>query len=75
MFFVFNKQKIYTYLVSVVTVVLLFCIANTINTKQNTIQASTTDSGLTEKNMTNNINNTNDEKNNVLINSEISIEK
>lgn len=32
MFFVFNKQKIYTYLVSIVTVVLLFCVAGSINT-------------------------------------------
>lgn len=31
MFFVFNKQKIYTYLVSIVTVVLLFCVAGSIN--------------------------------------------
>ncbi len=31
MFFVFNKQKIYTYLVSIVTVVLLFCIAGSLN--------------------------------------------
>lgn len=47
MFFVFNKQKIYTYLVSVVTVVLLFCVAGTLNNTssgKNAIQtASTTD--------------------------------
>ena len=41
MFFILNKQKIYTYLVSVVTVVLLFCAASTMNPKQNTIQTST----------------------------------
>lgn len=40
MFFVFNKQKIYAYLVSVVTVILLFCIASSINTTGNTIQTS-----------------------------------
>ena len=50
MFFVFNKQKIYTYLVSIVTVVLLFCVAggignkstgaNTVNTIQTASQAS-----------------------------------
>ena len=34
MFLVFNKQKIYTYLVSVVTVVLLFCIASSFNENQ-----------------------------------------
>ena len=43
MFFVFNKQKIYTYLVSIVTVVLLFCVAGTINNTssgKNTVQTS-----------------------------------
>lgn len=47
MFFVFNKQKIYTYLVSIVTVVLLFCVAGSINNTssgKNAVQtASTTD--------------------------------
>ena len=47
MFFVFNKQKIYTYLVSIVTVVLLFCVAGSINNTssgKNVVQtASTTD--------------------------------
>lgn len=38
MFLVFNKQKIYAYIVSIVTVVLLFFIANNLN--QGTIQAS-----------------------------------
>lgn len=42
MFFVFNKQKIYTYMVSIITVVLLFCMASTLNAKtQNTIETST----------------------------------
>ncbi len=42
MFFVFNKQKIYTYVVSIITVVVLFCVANNINNKsQDTIQTST----------------------------------
>ena len=39
MFYVFNKQKIYTYLVSIITVVLLFCAANIIN-GDNTIETS-----------------------------------
>ena len=30
MFFILNKQRIYTYLVSIVTVVLLFCVANSL---------------------------------------------
>lgn len=43
MFFVLNKQKIYTYLVSIVTVVLLFCVAGSLNNTSNggnTIQTS-----------------------------------
>lgn len=31
MFLVFNKEKIYTYIVSIITVVLLFCVASNIN--------------------------------------------
>ncbi|MCI8471218.1 MAG: hypothetical protein HFJ35_07175 [Clostridia bacterium] len=45
MFFVFNKQKIYTYLVSIVTVVLLFCVAGSLNNTskgENTIQTAST---------------------------------
>ncbi len=45
MFFVFNKQKIYTYLVSIVTVVLLFCVAgsmNDTNNEKNTIETAST---------------------------------
>ncbi len=40
MFLVFNKEKIYAYLVSVVTVVVLFCVANTINLNENAVQTS-----------------------------------
>lgn len=40
MFFVFNKQKIYAYAVSIVTVVLLFCVAEGLNITQNAIQTS-----------------------------------
>lgn len=47
MFFVLNKQKIYTYLVSIITVVLLFCVANTINTdKSEAIPTSATNQKL-----------------------------
>lgn len=44
LFFVFNKQKIYTYLVSVVTVVLLFCVAGSLNntSASNTVQTAST---------------------------------
>lgn len=31
MFLVFNKEKIYTYIVSIITVVLLFCVASNIS--------------------------------------------
>lgn len=40
MFLVLNKQKIYTYAVSLVTVVVLFCVATTFNQKQNTVETS-----------------------------------
>lgn len=44
MFFVLNKQRIYTYLVSVVTVVLLFCVASSLNNNStgNTVQTAST---------------------------------
>lgn len=43
MFFVFNKQKIYTYIVSVLTVVILFGVASTIKTNDsNAIETSAT---------------------------------
>lgn len=35
MFVIFNKQKIYAYLVSIVTVILLFCVASSLNTTNN----------------------------------------
>lgn len=44
MFFVFNKQKIYTYLVSIVTVVLLFCVAGSLNNTSNEKNAIPTSS-------------------------------
>lgn len=41
MFLVFNKQKIYTYMVSIVTVVLLFFVASSMNkTQEKTVQTS-----------------------------------
>lgn len=43
MFFIFNKQKIYTYVVSLVTVVFLFCVASSLNqSNRDTVQTSTT---------------------------------
>lgn len=46
MFLVFNKQKIYAYLVSIVTVVLLFCAASTLNTNKNTLATSSNNQKL-----------------------------
>lgn len=46
MFLVFNKQKIYAYLVSIITVLLLFCIANTFNTNNNAIPTSSSNTKL-----------------------------
>ena len=46
MFFVLNKQKICTYLVSIITVVILFCIAGTIGNKDEAITTSSENSKL-----------------------------
>lgn len=41
MFLVFNKEKIYTYLVSIVTVILLFCVASNVSLiSTNTVEVS-----------------------------------
>ena len=40
MFIVFNKEKIYAYLVSIVTVIALFCVANNININGDTVQTT-----------------------------------
>ncbi len=40
MFVVFNKEKIYAYLVSLITVFTLFCVANTINLKKDIQETS-----------------------------------
>ena len=40
MFIIFNKQKIYTYFVSIITVVILFCIAGTLTDKKEAIITS-----------------------------------
>lgn len=45
MFFILNRQKIYTYLVSIVTVVLLFCVAGSLNntsSKEDTVPTAST---------------------------------
>ena len=42
MFFVLNKQKIYTYLLSILTVVILFCIAGSIGSEEATIETAST---------------------------------
>lgn len=46
MFFILNRQKIYTYLVSIVTVVLLFCVAGSLNTNNSTGNAIQTASTM-----------------------------
>lgn len=40
MFLVFNKEKIYAYIVSLITVITLFCVANTINLNKTTEETS-----------------------------------
>ena len=46
MFFIFNKQKIYTYLISIITVVILFCIAGTMSNNGESIATSSNNSKL-----------------------------
>ena len=42
MFLIFSKQKIYTYLISIITVLLLFCVADTWTVDNKAMQASST---------------------------------
>lgn len=42
MFIIFNKQKIYTYLISIMTVVLLFCVSGALAGKKETITTAST---------------------------------
>lgn len=46
MFLIFNKQKIYTYLISIVTVVLLFCIAGIFTNNKDAVSTSVTNEKL-----------------------------
>ena len=46
MFFVLNKQKMYTYIISSVMVLLLFCTASTLNVDKNAIETSSVNSRL-----------------------------
>ena len=46
MFLVLNKEKIYAYIVSIITVVMLFCMANVINKNNNTVETSSSESKL-----------------------------
>lgn len=46
MFLIFNKQKIYTYLVSIITVILLFCIAGTLTGNKKSIETASTNEKL-----------------------------
>ena len=40
MFFVINKEKLYAYVVSIITVVMLFVVAGMIAPKNNTVETS-----------------------------------
>ena len=46
MFLIFNKQKIYTYLISIVTVVLLFCIEGIFTNNKDAVSTSVTNEKL-----------------------------
>lgn len=40
MFFILNKQKIYAYVVSIITVILLFCVTGSLNMQKESVQTS-----------------------------------
>ena len=46
MFIIFHKQKIYTYFISLITVILLFCMAGTLTNGKETIETSSTNERL-----------------------------
>ena len=56
MVFLFNKAKIYSYLIAVTTVVVLFVVASNINTEDLAIQASTNNTEKTINTVVNVIN-------------------
>lgn len=59
MFFIINKEKLESYIISVATVIILFIMAGSINSNRNVIETSANIQNET------NINNTNSQKNNV----------
>lgn len=56
MVFLFNKAKIYSYLIAVTTVIVLFAVASNIDGEKMSIQASTTNTVNEVKNTINKIN-------------------
>lgn len=59
MFFIINKEKLESYIISVATVIILFIMAGSINSNRNVIETSANIQNET------NINSTNSQKNNV----------
>ena len=59
MFFIINKEKLESYIISVATVIILFIMAGSINSNRNVIETSANIQNET------NSNNTNSQKNNV----------
>ena len=59
MFFIINKERLESYIISVATVIILFIMAGSINSNRNVIETSANIQNET------NINNTNSQKNNV----------
>lgn len=52
MFFVFNKEKIYSYIIAVSTVIILFAVSTIYSEKDGTIEVST---NIVNQNVNNNI--------------------
>ena len=57
MFLVFNKEKIYAYIVSIVTVIMLFCVAGIVNKDNNTVETSSNISNTNNARANNTVNN------------------
>ena len=50
MFFVFNKDKIYTYCISIITIILLFCVAYMMKEDEQSTLTSTTQEEIQAEN-------------------------
>lgn len=66
MFFVINKEKLNTYFISIITVIVLFVMAGTINPNGSIIETSANLAGEVQKDNINEDDDTNNYKQNIL---------